>query len=130
MNSALPDKEKAFQAALAFDEEGRHLEALKLLKLLSQPRDNPRYLLAYAQCLMRASDSWKEAVACLREAIAIEPRYFEGGTRLFLADILIQNGLKKEAIEQWRIVAKMPPDGTGYGAVPDEAIIRLREHEV
>ena len=129
MNSALPDQEKAFQAALTVDEEGRPLEALKILRPLVEPRDNPRYLLAYAHCLVRAGGDWKEAVACLREALTIEPRYFEGGTRLFLADILIRNGLKKEAIEQWRIVAKMPPDGTGYGAVPDEAIIRLREHE-
>ncbi|AYQ28766.1 MULTISPECIES: hypothetical protein [unclassified Polaromonas] len=130
MNTALPDQEKAFQTALSLDEEGRSSEALKVLEPLALRRDNPRYLLAYAQCLVRSGADWKAAVDCLRVALSIEPKYLEGPSRLFLADLLVQNGRKKEALEQWRIVAKMPPDGTGYAAVPDEAIIRLREHEV
>lgn len=130
MNSALPDQEKSFQAALALDEEGRSSEALKVLEPLVLRRDNPRYLVAYAQCLVRAGGDWRAAADYLRAALSIEPKYLEGPSRLFLADLLVRNGRKKEAIEQWRIVAKMPPDGTGYGAVPDEAIIRLREHEV
>ncbi|MDP3832975.1 MAG: hypothetical protein Q8Q82_03360 [Hydrogenophaga sp.] len=130
MNSAGSDQEKTFKAALALDEEGRSSEALKLLQPLVACRDNPRHLLAYAQCLVSAGDDWKGAVGCLRAALAIEPMYLEGPTRLLLASLLVQNGMKKEAIEQWRIVAEMPPDGTGYGAVPDEAIIMLRKHDV
>jgi tetratricopeptide (TPR) repeat protein len=71
MNSALPDQEKAFKTALAMDDDDRPAEALKVLKPLVQPRDNPRYLVAYAHCLVRADGDWKEAVACLREALAI-----------------------------------------------------------
>jgi predicted Zn-dependent protease len=130
MSSALPDQEKTFQAALALDEEGRSSDAMKLLQPLVAERDNPRYLLAYAHCLVRAEGDWKEAVACLRPAVAFEPKYLEGPTRLFLADLLLRSGMKKEAIEQWRVVAEMQPDGTDYGAVPDEAIIMLRKHDV
>ncbi|GAB2583268.1 hypothetical protein GCM10027034_14260 [Ramlibacter solisilvae] len=128
--SPLSDEEKLFQAALDLDEAGRSAEAVKLLKSLVESRENPRHLLAYAQCLVRAGGDWKEAVACLQAALGKEPKYFEGGTRLFMADLLIRNGFKSEAIEQWRIVAKMPPDGSGYGAVPDEAIVMLKRYEV
>lgn len=130
MASALSDQEKTFQAALVVDEEGCPSAALKLLQPLVAGRDNPRYLLAYAHCLSRANGDWKEVIANVRAALEIQPVYLEGPTRLFLADLLFRNGLKKEAVEEWRIVAKMPPDGTGYGAVPDEAIIRLLEHDV
>lgn len=129
MANPLPDEEKTFQRALELDAEDRSAEAVKLLAPLIVRRDNPRYLLAYATCVNRAGGPWKAAVGCLRAVLDIEPKYFEGGTRLFLADLLMGNGLKSEAIEQWRIVAKMAPDGSGYGAVPDEAIIRLRQHE-
>ncbi len=112
------------------DEEGRSLEAVKLLEPLVSRRDNPRYLVGYAQCLNRAAGDWKKVVDYLRSALVLEPKYFEGGTRLFLADLLIRNGFKSEAIEQWRIVSKMPPDDSGYGAVPDEAIIMLRKYEI
>jgi tetratricopeptide (TPR) repeat protein len=128
--STVPNEEKTFQRALELDADERSSEAAKLLIPLIVHRDNPRYLLAYATFLLRSDGSWKEAVDCLRAALTIEPVYFEGGTRLFLADVLMRHGLKSEAIEQWRIVSKMSPDGTGYGAVPDEAIIRLREHGV
>lgn len=130
MGSAAPDEEKHFQRALDLDAEERSAEAAKLLAPLAARRDNPRYLLAYATCLRNAGGSWKECVECLRAALSLEPRYFEGGARLFLADLLVQNGHKAEAIEQWRIVAKMQPDGTGWGAVPDEAIIMLAKHDV
>jgi hypothetical protein len=130
MTSNLSADERTFQKALKLDEDERSAEAVKLLAPLVARRDNPRHLLAYAQILIRAGADWKEAVSCLRTALTIEPRYFEGGLRLFLADLLMQNGLKVEAVGQWRVVAKMPPDGSGYGAVPDEAIIRLREHDV
>lgn len=130
MANTVPDEEKTIQRALELDTDERSAEAVKLLAPLIVRRDNPRYLVAYATCLIRAGGAWREAVDCLRAALTIEPTYFEGGTRLLLADLLIQHGLKSEAIEQWRIVAKMAPDGTGYGAVPDEAIIRLRQHEV
>jgi len=130
MTSAGPNEEKTFQRALELDADERSSEAVKLLTPLIVRRDNPRILITYATCLIRAGGPWNEAVDCLRSALAIKPTYFEGGTRLFLADLLMQHGLKSEAIEQWRIVAKMAPDGTGYGAVPDEAIIRLREHDI
>jgi tetratricopeptide (TPR) repeat protein len=125
----LSGEEKTFQRALKLAEDDRPEDAVKLLVPLIERRDNPRYLLAYSQCLIHAGGDWIEAVACLRTALTIEPKYFEGGMRLFLADLLMQRGLKAEAIEEWRVVSKMAPDGTGYGAVPDEAIIRLREHE-
>lgn len=130
MSSTVSDEEKIFQRALELDADERSLEAAKLLAPLIVRRNNPRFLVAYATFLVRAGGPWNEAVDCLRTALTIEPIYFEGGTRLFLADVLMRHGLKSEAIKQWRIVAKMPPDGTGYGAVPDEAIIRLREHDV
>ncbi|RYD70658.1 MAG: hypothetical protein EOP84_26315 [Verrucomicrobiaceae bacterium] len=129
MVDALSDREKVVQVALTLDEEGRSIEAVNLLRPLISGRDNPRYLVAYAHCLNRAGGDWKEAIVCLQVALAIEPKYFEGGTRLFLATLLIEHGFKSEAIEQWRIVSRMAPDGTGYGAVPDEAIIMLKKHE-
>ncbi len=130
MTGSWQDQEKVFRSALALDEEGRSVEALAVLAPLVLPRDNPRYLVAYAQCLTRAGCDWEEAVSCLREALRIEPRYLEGPTRLLLADLLFHNGRRQEAIEQWRIVAKMLPDGTGYGAVPDEAVIMLGKHDI
>ena len=130
MVSALPDEETAIQTALDLDGAGRSAEAAKLLEPLAARRDKPRVLLAYAEFLRSAGGDWMAVVDCLRTALTIEPKYFEGGTRLLLADVLMKNGLKAEAIEQWRIVAKMPPDGSGYGAVPDEAIFMLQQHEV
>ena len=126
----MSNEEKMFQKALKLDQDGRPAEAVELLAPFAVRRDNPRHLLAYAQCLTRAGGDWKEAVSCLRSALAIDPKYFEGGTRLFLADLLMKHGCKDEAIEQWQFVAKMAPDNSGYGAVPDEAIIRLRDHAV
>jgi hypothetical protein len=130
MGVAAPAEEELFQRAMELDEADRSAEAANLLAPLAARRDNPRYLLAYASYLRRAGGDWKECVYCLQMALSIEPPYFVGGTRLFLADLLIQNGQKVEALEQWRIVAKMPPDGTGWGAVPDEAIVMLRKHDV
>ena len=130
MADLLSDEEKTFRHALDLEEAGRPEEALELLAALAARRENPRHLLAYAQCLTRAGGNWEEAVSCLRSALAIDPKYFEGGIRLFLADLLMEHGCKAEAIEQWQVVAKMAPDNSGYGAVPDEAIIRLRQHAV
>lgn len=114
MTSAGPSEERTFQHALVLDANERSSEAVKLLTPLIVRRDNPRFLVAYATCLIRAGGPWREAADCLRSALAIKPAYLEGGTRLFLADLQIQHGLKSEAIEQWRIVAKMAPDGTGW----------------
>lgn len=123
-------EEQVFRSALALDEEGRSVEALAVLAPLVHPRDNPRYLVAYAQCLTRAGRDWEEAVSCIRDALVIEPRYLEGPTRLLLADLLFHNGRRQQAIEQWRMVARMQPDGTGYGAVPDEAVTMLSKHDI
>jgi Flp pilus assembly protein TadD len=123
------DEEMQFQRALEmmFDEHG-HREALSILERLCAPRDNPRHLVAMALSLSNAGRV-KEATSVLRTALSIRPPYQEGETRLLLAQSLLSAGDKPGAIEQWKIVAAMPPCGTAYGSIPDEAIHMLKRYE-
>ncbi len=60
--------------------------------------------------------------------VDLKPHYCEGDARLFLADSLLQLGLKRKAIEQWQLVAAMAPQYPGYEAVSEEAKRKLGEH--
>lgn len=108
MKPALPDQEKAFKTALSLDEAGRSYEALKVLEPLVLRRDNPRYLVAYAQCLIRSGGEWKAAVECVLSALSIEPKYLEGPSRLFLADLLIQKDCRAYSLDSLLSVRATP----------------------
>ena len=121
--------EDMFQRALSLDAAEQTDEAVRTMQPLIEARDNPRYLLAYAFFMSRVNRD-DEAIQAIRDALTITPAYCEGEARLLLADLLLRSGAKGDAIAQWRIVATMKPAATGFGAVPDEAIVRLKQHDV
>jgi tetratricopeptide (TPR) repeat protein len=127
--SRATDEEVQFQRALElmFDEHG-YREALSILERLNASGDNPRHLMALALSLSN-SGRGKEAISAIRTALSIRPKYQEGEARLLLAQCLLSDGDKAGAIEQWKIVATMPPCGTAYGSIPDEAIHMLKRYE-
>ena len=123
------DDESLFQRALELDESEQTSEAIRLLEPLVAPRDNPRYLSAYALFLQR-SNRPVEAIEALECALNIEPHYREGDMRLLLADLLLGVDRKQDAIAQWKIVPGMEPNGDPFASIPYEAIARLNQYDV
>jgi tetratricopeptide (TPR) repeat protein len=105
---------------------GKHGEAAGIYKELVKLSEDPRFFIAYGAGLQRLGH-WQESSKNLRRGIDLKPHYCEGDARLLLAESLHQMGKKKEAIQQWKLVAAMQPEYPSYEAVPNEAKKRLAE---
>ncbi|HPS00479.1 MAG TPA: tetratricopeptide repeat protein [Candidatus Sumerlaeota bacterium] len=91
----------------ALDEIGRSDEAIEAYrKAIQLEPDDPRHHISLGACLDK-SGRHAEAIPAFRRGIELEPTYGEMSARMYLADALKANDQLPEAIEQWRIVAKM-----------------------
>jgi Tfp pilus assembly protein PilF len=68
--------------------------------------DEPWHHVSLGICLHQLG-RYPEAVSAIRQGVDLEPHYGEMSARMYLADALKANDQLPEAIEQWRIVAKM-----------------------
>lgn len=68
--------------------------------------DDPRPHISLGTCLVKLG-RLSEAIAAFRKGIALKLAYGEIASRMMLADALLENGQKEEALEQWRTVANM-----------------------
>ena len=107
--------------------QGRHGDAAAIYKALVDQAEDPRFCIAYGECLQHLGH-WRQSAKFLQRGIDLKPACCEGDARLMLAESLLHLGLKDKAIAQWRIVAAMPPAYPSHEAVPDEARRKLREH--
>lgn len=107
--------------------QGRHGDAAAIYKELVDQAEDPRFCIAYGECLQHLGH-WRQSAKFLQRGIDLKPAYGEGDARLMLAESLLQMGLKDKAIAQWRIVAAMLPTYPSHEAVPEEARRKLREH--
>ena len=119
--------EARYAKAHELQAEGRHGDAAALYKELVDQAEDPRFFIAYGECLQHLGH-WRQSAKFLQRGIDLKPACCEGDARLMLAESLLQLGLKDKAIAQWRIVAAMPPAYPSHEAVPDEARRKLREH--
>jgi tetratricopeptide (TPR) repeat protein len=120
--------EARFQEALELDGAGKFAAAVTILKNLAADCEDPRVFAAYGFCLQHLKH-WKESIPVFERALALKPHYCEGEARLMLADSLFEAGRKKEAIAQWRLVAKREPEYPSYERVPDEAKAMLAKYD-
>jgi tetratricopeptide (TPR) repeat protein len=121
--------EASYTKAQDLQSQGMHAEAAAVYQRLVQQSEDPRYLVAYGVCLQQLG-RWKESLRFLQRGVDLKPHYGEGDARLLLADSLFRVGMKKKAVEQWKLLAAMEPEYPSYEAVPDEAKRKLREHDV
>ena len=119
--------EAEYAKAQEFQAHGQHGEAAAIYKELVKHSEDPRFYIAYGVCLQHLGH-WQESAKHLQRGIELKPHYCEGDARLFLAESLLKLGLKRKAVEQWKLVAAMEPEYPSYEAVPNEAKRRLSEH--
>lgn len=119
--------EDLFRQAQELQLEGQPGKAAKLYKQLVATHSDARFHIAFGACL-QALHHWQESIAQLQQGLDLRPAYCEGEARLLLAESLVEAGQLKRAVEQWRIVASMPPTYPGYEAVPNEAKAMLGKH--
>ena len=120
--------EGSYAKAQELQAQGEHGQAAAIYKELVAQSKDPRFSIAYGVCLQHLGH-WQESAKQLQHGIDLKPHYCEGDARLFLAESLLQLGLKKKAIEQWKLVAAMEPEYPSYEAVPNEAKKKLGEHD-
>jgi len=114
------DSEDLYKKCLALEAAGEHQNAVPLYKKLTRGSEEPRFHIAFGGCLQHLGH-WQESLGHFQHGIALKPHYCEGNVRLMLATSFLKVGLKKRAIEQWKIVAAMTPEYPSYEAVPNEA---------
>jgi len=119
--------EGSYAKAQELSSQSKHREAAAIYKELVEQSEDPRFSIAYGVCLQNLGH-WQESAKQLQRGIDLKPQYCEGDARLFLAESLLRLGLKKRAIEQWKIVAAMEPEYPTYEAAPNEAKKKLGEH--
>lgn len=96
-------------------------------KLCSEFPKDPRFHIAFG-VLLQTLRHWEQSIERFLRGLELKPQYCEGDARLMLAESYLNSCHKKKAVEQWRIVAKMPPEYPSYDKVPNEAKRRLEEH--
>lgn len=114
------DSENLYQQACAYEEKNDFTSALSIYKQIILSSEDPRYFIAYGVCLQKLGH-WKQSVPPLEKGIALKPDYCEGDARLCLAESYLKIGKTKQAIAQWKYVAKMEPTYPSYEVVPNEA---------
>jgi tetratricopeptide (TPR) repeat protein len=117
-----------YKKAQELTESGKTGAAVKAYGALCAkfPTD-PRFFIAFG-LLLQSLQHWEQSIEKFQRGLALRPAYCEGDARLMLAESYVKSGQKQKALEQWRIVAAMPPEYPSYDAVPDEAKRRLKEH--
>lgn len=108
---------------------GKHSEAVRIFKRLVASAIDARFHIGYAVSLQQLGH-WDESIVQFHAGLDLKPHYCEGDARLMLAESLMKTGQKRQAIEQWRIVAAMEPEYPSYEAVPNAAKASLAKHAV
>ncbi len=117
-----------YKKAQELAESGHTGAAVKAYeKLCSESPTDPRFPIAFG-VLLQSLGHWEQSIERFLKGLELRPHYCEGDARLMLAESYLKSGQKTRALEQWRIVAKMPPEYPSYDAVPNEAKRRLKEH--
>ena len=88
---------------------------------------DPRPLIALGR-LQGAGGQYNEAIKSLEAGLALQPHYGEADARLFLADAFERLGNIKQAVAQWRVVAKMQPSYPSDKRPMEEAKRKLADH--
>jgi tetratricopeptide (TPR) repeat protein len=121
------DPEELYGEASELASTGHHSDAVSLFNRLVAATADARFHIAYARCLQELGH-WEESIIQFRAGINLKPHYCEGDARLMLAESFMKIGQKLKAIDEWRIVAAMPPEYPSYEAVPNEAKENLSKH--
>lgn len=121
--------EDLYRQAQALQSSGEHGKAAKVYKQLVAATSDARFHIAYGACLQQLRH-WQESILQFQRGIDLRPAYAEGDARLMLAASFLEAGQRLKAIEQWRIVASMPPAYPSYESVPDAAKALLARHAV
>ena len=119
--------EDMYKQALALEEDGDPSGAVSIYNKLIKLKEDPRFHIAFGACLQKLKH-WEQSIAHLEKGIALKPDYCEGDARLLLAESYLNAGRKKNAIEQWKIVAEIEPEYPSYEEVPNEAKRLLAKH--
>ena len=102
------DDESLYREAIALGEAGEFGQAARLYKRLVAKSTDPRHFIGYGVCLQRLGH-WEQSIVQLERGVELKPHYCEPDARLFLAESYLQANQKARAIQQWRIVERMPP---------------------
>lgn len=130
MTSKELDAARLYTEAQELADAGKTGAAVKAYeRLCADFPDDPRFPIAFG-VLLQSLGHWQQSIDRFLMGLELRPRYCEGDARLMLAESYLQSGQKAKAVDQWRIVAKMPPEYPSYEAVPNEAKQRLDEHAV
>lgn len=121
------DTERLYKEAQELGRAGEHGKAAALYKKLVRDSEDPRFHIAFGVCLQHLGH-WDKSIAHFQRGIELKPHYCEGDARLMLAESLLKVGLKKQAIEQWKVVVSMKPEYPSYEAVPNEAKKMLEQY--
>jgi tetratricopeptide (TPR) repeat protein len=96
-------------------------------KLIESALPDPRFHIAYGHCLQQLRH-WEQSAVQFEHGLALKPSYAEADARLMLAESYAKAGNQAKALEQWRIIAKMPPSYPSYEAPINEAKALLNQH--
>jgi Flp pilus assembly protein TadD len=120
---------EAFKKASELAEAGDLSAALKEYRqAVNLAPDDARHWIGLGVCLNELRH-WTEAIKALRKGIELKPHYAEADARLFLAEALLADGQKSEAIKQWKIVEEMEPNYPSDDLPMEEARKNLAKHK-
>ena len=106
--------EALYRQAATLHMQGDLLGAVTLYEKIIPNSSEARFLIAYARCLQELG-RWKKSIPYLKRGVELKPHYCEAAARLLLANAYLQTRQIQQAVIQWRVVEKMPPE------YPDEA---------
>src|SRR4051812_36125541 len=108
------DGERLYKEAQELSESGQTGIAVRAYeKLCSRFPTEPRFHIAYA-VLLQSLGHWEQSIDKFLRGLELQPHYCEGDARLMLAESYLRSSQKMRALEQWGIVAEMPPEYPSY----------------
>jgi tetratricopeptide (TPR) repeat protein len=104
----MTNSENEYWRILQLMDDGNLSEAASRFAALIVGATDARFHAAYGICLQKLG-RWTDSIPEFEAALALKPAYCEADWRNMLAQSYLQDGQKRPAINQWRIVAGMEP---------------------
>ena len=96
-----------------FERQGKLKDALGAYECAVRLKAGPRSMFALGW-LKRLLGHFDSAIASLRDGLAMNAHYAEAEARLVLAECYECTDQVEQAVEQWRVVAQLPPAYPSY----------------